>query len=582
MDMEGDVVSINEAGRRLFNEGRFDEARDLFQRAAVDPAALGAALNVGQCDLRAGRPSEAEACARRLIDASPGFAPAWGLLGEALMLIGQPPDAEDAFGRAVALAPSNGLLWRRLGDAQHAGKDYEAALESYLRAVRESPSDPKSLAALVAIKRVLCHWDRLDQLSSALRATVRERRGAVQPLSFLGEGDDAAEQRLCATAWVEQRVRVARPPVPLSATLAAPRLGFVSYGFGAHPTAILCSAVIEAMRAQGVDLHLICTGPNDGSAYRRRLEAAAPVHDVEHLSPEACAQVVRDLGIDVLVDLDGYSRERVPSVFAERPCALQLVWLGFPGTTGAGCFDYVIADDFVLPPGLEAEFTERVARLPRCYQPNDPRRPLHAPPPREAFGLPEAGVVYACFNTSFKINPRSFARMMKVLREVPGSVLWLLKGPGRAAERLKASARALGVEPGRLVFKEKQGHAAYLAAYAHADLFLDTEHYNAHTTASDAMWAGCPVLTRPGRTFASRVAGSLNHHAGLDELNASDDRGFIDLALRVGRDAEFRAALRGRLAVARTESPLFDPGGFARDFMDLVRHLLAEKQVDSN
>jgi len=582
MERERDVVAQNEAGRRLFDEGRFDEARDVFLRVASDPAALGAAINVGQCDLRAGRLEAAESCARRLIDTSPNFAPAWALLGEALMLLLRSGEAADAFHRAVAIAPTNGLLWRRLGDAQHAGKELELARESYARALREAPDDAKSLAALVSVKRVLCDWDRLDQLSVALRRTVRDGRGAVQPLSFLAEGDDAAEQRQCATAWVEQRVRSMGSPMPGAQGNMKPRIGFVSYGFGAHPTAILGSAVIEAMRAQGVDLHLICTGPNDGSGYRRRLEAAAPIHDVESLSPVACAWRIRELGIDVLVDLDGYSRERVPSLFAERPCALQLVWLGFPGTTGAQCFDYVIADAFVLPPALEPHFTERVARLPRCYQPNDPTRPLRVPPPREAFGLPADAVVYACFNTSFKVNPRSFARMMKVLRDVPGSVLWLLKGPGRATERLKATATALGVAPERLVFLEKQAHGAYLAAYAHVDLFLDTEHYNAHTTASDAMWAGCPVLTRPGRTFASRVAGSLNHHAGLDELNVADDRAFVDLAVRAGRDPAYRAHLRGRLAAARADSPLFDPSGFATDFMDLVGRLLTRDHATPN
>lgn len=582
MEREAEVVAQNEAGRRLFDEGRFDEARDIFLRAASDPAALGAALNVGQCDLRAGRPHDAEACARRLIETSNGFAPAWALLGEALAATEHYAEAADAFRHALSIAPTHGLLWGRLGDVQQRDKAFEAARESYMRALRETPDDVGTLASLVALKRMLCDWDRLDRLSAALRQTVREGRGAVQPLSFLGEGDDPAEQRLCATAWVEQRVRTSDTPARIETTKDSPRIGFVSYGFGAHPTAILGSEMIEAMRAQGVDLHLICTGPDDASGYRRRLEVAAPIHDVEHLSPQACAQRIRELGIDVLVDLDGYSRERVPSVFAERPCALQLVWLGFPGTTGARCFDYVIADAFVLPAELEPQFTERVARLPRCYQPNDATRRLHAPPPREALGLPADGVVYVCFNTSFKLNPRSFARMMKVLREVPDSVLWLLNGPGRAAERLRVTASALGVAPERLVFLDKQAHGAYLAAYAHADLFLDTEHYNAHTTASDAMWAGCPVLSRPGQTFASRVAGSLNHHAGLDELNVTDDRAFVDLAVRVGRDPAYRADLRARLAAARTESPLFDASGFAADFMVLVRSLLAQEHVATN
>jgi len=233
--------------------------------------------------------------------------------------------------------------------------------------------------------------------------------------------------------------------------------------------------------------------------------------------------------------------------------------------------DYVIADRFVLPESIQPYFNEKVAYLPRCYQCSDTMRIVGKPPSRESCGLPaEDAVVYACFNTHFKLNQRSFVRMMRVLAGVPGSVLWLLKGPGRADDRLREAARDQGVAPSRLIFMDKLAHVAYLTCYRHVDLFLDTEHYNAHTVASDALWAGCPVLTRPGETFATRVAGSLNHHLGMGEMNVESDEAFVALAVRYGLDEAYRAVVRERLAQQIRQSGLFDMRAYAQDFAALL------------
>jgi predicted O-linked N-acetylglucosamine transferase (SPINDLY family) len=233
-----------------------------------------------------------------------------------------------------------------------------------------------------------------------------------------------------------------------------------------------------------------------------------------------------------------------------------------------------VADPFVLPEALVAHFSERVAYLPRCFQPSDPHREIPLPPSRADCGLPEEGAVFCCFNNSYKLNPATFARAMSVLRGVPGSVLWLLSAPGRGDERLRQAARAVGVDASRLVFMAKQPHADYLARLQRADLFLDSTPYNAHTTASDALWAGCPVLTIPGATFAARVAGSLNHHLGLDEMNAADNAQFIAQAIALGSDRGRLLALRERLAGRRSASGLFDMDAFACDFAALVRRMV--------
>ena len=324
-------------------------------------------------------------------------------------------------------------------------------------------------------------------------------------------------------------------------------------------------------------MHLFALNRDDGSLVARRLQAATQWHDVSGLAHAQVAQRIRTTQIDVLFDLRGWGGGGAPEVLALRPAPVQVNWLAYPGTSGAPWIDYVLADGFVLPDSLAPHYSERVLRLPRCFQPSDTAREIPAPPSRADCGLPErsgdSGVVFCCFNNSYKLNPHSVGRALAVLREVPGGVLWLLSGPGRADERLREFAQAQGVDPQRLVFMAKQPHAEYMARLQHADLFLDTEPNNAHTTASDALWAGCPVLTRPGETFAARVAGSLNHHLGMASMNVDSDAAFIARAVELGRDAQALAALREEVAVRRRDSGLFDMQGFARDFVEAVRRM---------
>jgi predicted O-linked N-acetylglucosamine transferase (SPINDLY family) len=282
------------------------------------------------------------------------------------------------------------------------------------------------------------------------------------------------------------------------------------------------------------------------------------------------ADRIAESGVEILVDLRVWGGGNISEARSLRPAPVQVNWLAFPGTSGAEWIDYVIADREVLPASLSAHFSEQVAWLPRCFQPSDPTRRVDDPPSRGACGLPESGAVYVCFNNSYKLDPRSMHRMLAVLKAVPDSVLWLLAGPGASQANLCASARAEGIDPDRLVFMSKLPHADYLSRYRHADLFLDTAVYNAHTTASDAIWAGCPVLTTAGETFASRVAASLNHHLGMPELNVADDAVYIEFAVRIGSDRGARDALHQRLFECRAISPLFDMRGFADDFRALL------------
>lgn len=528
---------------------------------------------LSECELDAGDAHIGEAAARRALALQPGHPEALARLGRAQWMQGRQREAADSLRAAAANAPGHPGIAVWLGHVLEDIGEAEAAADAYARAHAIAPGEPQIAAYLLAWRRRLCDWRDLDALAAQVRGSVRAGSAMVEPFAFLSEDSTAAEQLQCARLRAGAIAR-AVPPLPSTpiAQRNRPRVGFLSNGFGAHPTGLLTVALFEAMHAaNAADVHLFALNRDDGSLVRQRLQAATQLHEVAGLPHAQVAQRIRDAGIDILFDLRGWGGGGAPEVLAMRPARVQVNWLAYPGTSGAPWIDYVLADAFVLPDALAAHYSERVVRLPRCFQPTDTARAIPAPPTRAECGLPErtddGGVVFCCFNNSYKLNPRSMARALAVLRGVPGSVLWLLSGPGRADERLRAFAQAQGVDPSRLVFMPKQPHAEYMARLQRADLFLDTEPYNAHTTASDALWAGCPVLTRPSDTFAARVAGSLNHHLGMPSMNVDSDAAFIARAVELGRDRQALDAVRGELAARRQDSALFDMGGFARDFV---------------
>ncbi|GAA4870777.1 tetratricopeptide repeat protein [Luteimonas vadosa] len=558
-----------------------DPRNDAREATARDPDNAMAWIVLAECELDAGDASAGEAAARRALALAPGHPEALARLGRAQWMSGDHAEAAGSLRAAARHAPDHPGIAVWLGHVLEDIGEAEAASDAYARAYALAPGEPQLAAYLLAWRRKLCDWRDLDALSTQVRAAVREGHAAVEPFAFLSEDATAAEQLRCARVSAAQVARQVRPmpPTTVQGEGSPLRAGFLSNGFGAHPTGLLTVAFFEALRGHGgVDAHLFALNGDDGSVVRRRLGQATTLHDVATLPHAQVAARIRDARIDVLFDLRGWGGGGVPAVLAMRPAPVQVNWLAYPGTSGAPWIDYVLADAFVLPESLAPHFSEHVARLPRCFQPSDTARALPAPPTRAECGLPERAVVFCCFNNSYKTNPATFRRALDVLHRVPDGVLWLLSGPGHADDRLRQAARDAGIEPRRLVFMAKQPHAAYLARLQLADLFLDSNPYNAHTTASDALWAGCPVLTRPGDTFAARVAGSLNHHLGLGELNAGDDRAYVELAARLGNDRPALAALRRRLLDRKADAGLFDMHGFARDFAEIVGRMAARQR----
>jgi predicted O-linked N-acetylglucosamine transferase (SPINDLY family) len=553
------------------------QARERARRYPDDAIAW---VVLSDAELDAGDAAAGEVAARRALRVEPNHPEALARLGRAQWMQAQLDDAVASLRDAARRAPNHPGIAVWLGHVLEDAGSGEEAAEQYARAYALAPQHPQIAAYLLAWRRRLCDWRDLDRLSGEVRAAVRDARAPVEPFAFLSEDATAAEQRRCAElrAALFGRPRPKRP-----ARTRAPgeplRVGMLSNGFGAHPTGLLIVAMLEALAADAsVETHLFALNAGDGSDIRTRLVAAARVHAMHGRRHGEVAQRIHDAGIDVLFDLRGWGGGGAPEVLAMRPAPVQVNWLAYPGTSGAPWIDYVLADGFALPESMAPHYSERVVRLPRCFQPSDTARVLARPDARAAYGLPDrardgTGVVLCCFNNSYKLNPRSVVRLFAVLRGVPGSVLWLLSCPGRADDRLREAARAAGLDPARLVFMPKQPHAQYMARLQHADLFLDTNPYNAHTTASDALWSGCPVLTVPGDTFASRVAGSLNHHLGMDDMNMADDAAFVARAIALGNDTDALRTLRARLAGLRASAPLFDMRGFARDFAAAVHRM---------
>ncbi|PJL10018.1 UDP-N-acetylglucosamine-peptide N-acetylglucosaminyltransferase [Stenotrophomonas maltophilia] len=557
----------------------WQQRQQLQQAITRQPGDFVAWVMLADLELEAGDIAAGEQAARRALQLRPNHPEALARLGRVAWMAGAHADAAKLLGQASALAPEHPGIALWLGHALEDANDAEGASAAYRRAHALMPDEPYIAAQRLAWQRRLCDWQDVDALATQVRGALASGQGVVEPFAFLSEDASAAEQLACARARAAAVAASVRPLPPVKLRERSPlRVGFLSNGFGAHPTGLLTVALLEHMSQDpALHLHLFALNADDGSRIRQRLQTATQLHDVAGLRHADTAARIRAQGIDLLFDLRGWGGGGTPEVLAMRPAPLQLNWLAYPGTSGAPWLEAVIGDSFALPPSLEAHYSERVLRLPRAFQPSDNTRVLEPAPDRAACGLPAQGTVFCCFNNSYKLNPRSMGRAFAVLQAVPGSVLWLLSGPGQADARLRAAARAAGLDPSRLVFMAKLPHPQYLARYQLADLFLDTNPYNAHTTASDALWAGCPVLTCPGATFAARVAGSLNHQLGLEHMNVADDASFVATASALGNNPAALAAVRAELAQARERSGLFDMAAFARDLSALLQQLAREQ-----
>ncbi|CAO3421068.1 TPR domain protein, putative component of TonB system [Azospirillum doebereinerae] len=556
-------------GVTLQAQGRTREAANAYGEAArLMPAFAGAACNQGAMLRELGRLDEAEAALRRALATDAGLAVGWLNLASVRRDRGDGEGAFRGFRNTLALRPDLAEAHANLALALKETGRLPDSLPGFERALRIGlPDFGGAVAQLVQQRRHLARWDGLPALSERLVTAVRDgTTQQVHPWIFLGEGSGPTLERVCAERYSAWRASGIVPAFPRRTERAKRlRVGYLSADYHEHATAILIAELIERHDRERFEIVACSHGPDDGSAMRARLVRGFDRFlDLSVLSDEDSARRIHAEGVDLLVDLKGHTQLARPGIAAHRPAPVQAQWLGYPGTTGAPWIDYVIADATVAPFDRQPAFTERIVHLPQVYQPNDRSRPIGSMPTRAACGLPEEAFVFCCFNAAYKIGPALFDRWCGILDVVPGSVLWLLASHPEVPGNLRREAAARGIAPERLVFSPRLPGPEYLARYRLADLFLDTGPVGAHTTAADALWAGLPVLTVLGESFASRVGASLLRAVGLPELVMESWDAYETAAQRLARQPGELSAFKGRLAANRTTAPLFDTDRFAR------------------
>ena len=450
--------------------------------------------------------------------------------------------------------------------------DTRAALIDYGKLIASGAYDDAALSEFIFLKKRLCDWAGLADLQARFREALRANTSGASgltPFSFLSDPSSRAEQRQAARAWSRRyrQAAVAADTPRRAISDGRLRIGYLSADLYEHATGVLAAGLFERHDRSAFEIFGYSTGPDDGSSLRARLVAGFDHFlDARAFTAERLAERIRDDRIDILVDLKGYTDDAPTAVVALRPAPIQVNYLGYPGTMGADFVDYLIGDAIATPLEHAADYFETLVLLPDSYQINDDRRAIGAAPSRSALGLPDDAVVFCCFNNGYKIGPGVFDAWMQILGAVPGAVLWLLARNSDAPliANLRAEAERRGVAPERLVFAASRPNAEYLALYRRADLFLDTWPYNAHTTASDALWAGCPLLTVLGETFAGRVAASLLNAAGLPELIVTSVAAYVSEAIALATEGKRLERLRERLMRDAGASPLFDTSATTR------------------
>lgn len=589
----------------LREQGRLEEARVVLTGVlAVQPDFVDALVNHGITLKHLGEPDAARTALEAAVARDPACAEGWYNLGVVLADQQALAAAADAFGRAAALAPHHRAAHANHGQALANLGRLEEAAAAYERGLATAPDDPQAWTGLGLVwldrgdpARALAAWDRalaadpdyhralglkrFNQLCQGDWSGLGpipappEGKGAAgsvgSPLSFIALVDDPALHRRIAEQTTAQTFAAVKP-VPFAPepgkTARRLRIAYLSADFNNHPVAQLMAGVLAAHDRERFEVFALAHSLVPPDAMTERV-AGSTEHfiDVAAMNDQSLAALARHHRFDVAIDLTGHTRGTRTAALAHRLAPVQIAHLGYPGTIGAPFIDYLVADRHVIPPAERVHYVERLLLMPGSFQPNDDQRPLAAQPlARADFGLPERGFVFCCFNNTYKITAAEWDVWMGLLGAVPGSVLWLSRPVVAAEAAFRREAAARGIDPARLVFADKADYSVHLARHGLADLFLDTFTYNAHTTASDALWGGLPVLTVAGRSFAARVAASALHAAGLPELVTTTTADYTALALALAREPARLGALRARLAANRTTCALFDTRRYTRNF----------------
>jgi predicted O-linked N-acetylglucosamine transferase (SPINDLY family) len=595
-------------GTALMKQGQTEKAIASFEKAlALAPASYDVLNNLALALTTADRASEAEAMAKRaiamdareplahntlglvlykqmrLLEAVECFKAALARgypepgsvldkLGLALFGVGRLKAGIESLREALVHKPKALDIMVRLGNAQILAAQHLDAARTFDAAMRLAPRDPAPVAGLIFSRLHASAWTEHGRLVAKAEKLLGNPSQELEPFSVLSFSDDPAVHLRCSKSHAAnfasraRKLQGERVPDIEDRSRRRIRIAYLSSDFKVHATMLLAAGLFEHHDRKRFETYAIAWAP-DQSSMRRRAEAAFHEFiDVTTVPDAAVGELIREHGIDIAIDLNGYASKPRPAILVDRPAPIQVAYLGYPGTMGAQWIDYVIADRFVAPPEVSQYYSEKLVYLPGSYQINDDKRDAAGPAPeRSQVGLPAHGFVFTSFNANNKITPDMFAIWMRLLKQTPGSVLWLLDHGELVRTNLRREAEAAGVDGQRLVFAPRLSMGEHASRLQCADLFLDTLPYNAHTTASDALWAGVPIVTCPGRSFQARVAGSLLHAVGLPEMIATSLADYEGIALRLAHDRDAYAAIRAKAAANRLTTPLFATERFTRN-----------------
>lgn len=563
------VEVLHNLGRALATRQRYDEAMVCFDGVlALNPSSSEVLNDRGGIFLAMGQHAAAIASYDAAILLAPEEAALYYNRGVVRLALNLQKQALEDLDKALALKPDHAEILVARGHAYKNLKRYDEAAKSYAEAYSHDPNIPFLMGYVAETRASVCDWADYEGTVQRVVEGVRSGRPVCVPLSFLQLSDDPAVQLLCATSCVRSQHSKVRPLAARGRRRKHDRirLGYLSANFCDHAAGYLLAELFELHDRTRFETTGISFSPESRGATLARLQAGLDRFiDVRAMSDGDVATHMQDLEIDIAIDLMGHTQDARLDIFAYRPAPIQVNFVGYAGTSGAPYIDYIIANRFAIPEGNDAHYSERVIRLPECFPVTYSTSAIaEHTPSRAEFGLPEKGFVFCCFNTSVKITPWMFGIWMRLLRQVEGSVLWLLRSNATAEHNLRREAEKRGVAASRLVFASKVPMDQYQVQHRVADLFLDTLPYNAHTTAGYALWAGLPVLTCPGKSFASRVAGSLLNGLNMTELLTNSLREYEARALELATSPARLQAIKQKLSRAVVEAPLFHTDRYRR------------------
>lgn len=575
----------------IFNRGNLFAHLNLHSRAMADydrvlvliPGFVAALVNRGAMLQKMNRHDDALASYDYALTLAPGDVEALNNRGDVLGQMRRHDEALACFDRALALAPDYHAALYNRGTALRDLKRYEEAAIAYAKLLKLKPDHSFLKGELLHLYMLACDWTHLTSLDNSIEIDLRAGKKSAEPFGYQGISRSARDLKRCAEIYATEKFPKNKP-VWSGEKYANDkiRIGYLSGEFRQQATSLLMVELFELHDKDRFELFAFDNGWDDSSEIRSRIKKAfSEIIDITHMSDAVAAAAIKKRQIDILVNLNGYFGLSRQGIFSFRSSPVQVNYLGFPGTIGADYIDYILADQFVIPLEDQDCYTEKVVYLPDSYQVNDSKRRIaKATPSRAACGLPEDGFIFCCFNNNYKITPDIFGVWMRLLLKLDGSILWLLQDNPAASKNLRKAAQVLGVDPDRLIFAPRMPLEEHLARHRLADFFLDTLPYNAHTTASDALWAGLPLLTCLGTTFPGRVAASLLQAVGLPELITLNIEDYEKQATMLALDHQRLSELKNRLTNNLGSCPLFDTDRFRQHIETAYTIMHDKKQRD--